>query len=160
MGEEMAKSKNKSGFWFLFLFALPFAGVGIGFLSLSIIPSLYEWQMMQRWVATPAVLEAADLKVSHGDDSTTYRAVASYRYRYDHQTYYGDRVGIMSGSDNIGSWQQDKAHTLESALRNKREITVYVNPEDPAQAVIYPELRTGMLGFKFMFAVIFGVFMG
>lgn len=152
----MAKSKNKSGFWFLFLFALPFAGVGIGFLSLSIIPSLYEWQMMQRWVATPAVLEAADLKVSHGDDSTTYRAVASYRYRYDHQTYYGDRVGIMSGSDNIGSWQQDKAHTLESALRNKRDITVYVNPKDPTQAVIYPELRTGMLGFKLMFAVIFG----
>lgn len=152
----MARSRINGGFWFMVLFALPFAGVGIGFLTVSVIPTLYEWQTMQRWVATPATLDAADLKVSRGSDSTTYRAIAKYHYQFNQQTYHGDRVGIHSGSDNIGSWQQDKAHALESALSKQRDITVYVNPNNPAQSIIYPELRTGMVGFKFVFALVFG----
>ncbi|MDN3637817.1 DUF3592 domain-containing protein [Simiduia curdlanivorans] len=141
---------------FLILFALPFAGVGVGFLFFSIIPSLYEWQQMHQWQPVDAQLLSAKLQTNHGDDSTTYQALASYRYYFRGTAYESDRVGIMSGSDNIGSWQEDKAYELKRALAKGGSISVYVDPDKPDQAVVYRELRWGMLGFKLIFVVVFG----
>lgn len=112
----MSDADSHGGFWLLFLFSVPFAGVGIAFFALSIIPSLYEWQTMKSWEPTAAILDSAKLEISRGDENDTFRAVASYRYLYDGQTYHGSRVGIMSGSDNMGSWHEDKANELKKAF--------------------------------------------
>ena len=77
--ERSKKSKQTSPL-FLMLFALPFAGVGVGFLLFSIIPSLYEWQQMASWRPVQATVLSAELETHRGDDSTTYQAVARYRY--------------------------------------------------------------------------------
>lgn len=142
--------------WGMVLFSLPFAGVGLGLLILSIIPTLYEWQTMSRWQSTPASVTQAELKVSHGDDSTSYQATATYSYTINGRTYTNSRVGINSGYDNIGSWQKDKSAALKRHRRNKDLIIVYVNPNDPQDSIIYPELRIGLFIFKIIFALIFG----
>lgn len=147
-------AKKTGSPWLLFLFALPFAGVGIGMLLFSVLPSLYEWQSMKSWQPVAAQLTHAELKTSRGDDSDTYQALARYQYRMNGVQYQGDRVGIMSGSDNIGRWQQDRARELQRQLN--QTITVYVNPDDYSESVIYPDLRWGMLGFKLVFVVVFG----
>lgn len=147
-------AKKTASPWVMFLFALPFAGVGIGMLFFSVLPSLYEWQSMKSWQPVTAQLTHAELKTNRGDDSDTYQAIARYGYQVNGVQYQGDRVGIMSGSDNVGSWQQDRARALKRHLN--QTITVYVNPEDHSESVIYPDLRWGMLGFNMIFVVVFG----
>lgn len=142
--------------WLLFLFALPFAGVGIGFLLLSVLPSLYQWQQMQSWQPVSAQLLQAELKTHRGDDSNTYQALARYRYHWQGQTHTGERVGIMSGADNVGDWQQRRAGELGRAHRQGLPVTVYVDPAEPGQSVVFRELRWGLLGFKMIFVLVFG----
>ncbi len=141
---------------FLLLFCLPFAGVGLGFLFLSVIPSLYEWQQMKSWPQVEARLLHADLSTSRGDNSDTYQAIARYSYRYQMMDYTSERVAIMGGSDNIGRFQQNLAAQLKRALRDQRPVPAWVNPDDPADAVLNRDMRWGMLGFKMIFVLIFG----
>ncbi|UTA48107.1 DUF3592 domain-containing protein [Simiduia sp. 21SJ11W-1] len=156
MAPTKPKKTNTRGAWLLSLFALPFACVGVGFLLFSIIPSVVEWAQMQSWQPVSAEVLSANTRVSRGDDSTTYEAQARYRYVYQGGQYESARVGIMSGADNIGRWQQARGAELKRALQNKRAITVYVNPNEPQEAVVYRELRWGMLAFKSIFVVVFG----
>lgn len=148
--------EERKGCWFMLLFALPFAGVGVGFLLFSVIPSLYEWQQMKSWPQVEARLLDTGLSTNRGDDSATYQATARYTYRYQMQDYTSERVAIMSGSDNIGSFQQDLAHELQLAQRTGRPVPAWVNPENPSDAVLNRALRWGMLGFKMIFVLVFG----
>lgn len=144
------------GRWFMLLFSLPFAGVGAGFLLLSIIPSVMEWRQMQGWPQVDAQLHSAELVSSRGDDSTTYRVDARYSYEYGGQYYENERVGIMEGSDNIGDFHQIVAARLEEALRAGTPVPAWVNPANPADAVLNRDMRWGMLAFKGLFALLFG----
>jgi hypothetical protein len=144
------------GRWFMLLFSLPFAGVGVGLLLFSVIPSLYEWQQMKSWPQVKAQLQQAELIVNHDDDGNTYKATARYQYRYQGMDYTGERVAIMSGSDNIGSFQKVVGGQLEYALRNQQPVPAWVNPNNPSDAVLNRELRWSMLGFKMIFILVFG----
>lgn len=150
------RQKAKASPWLLTLFALPFAGVGLGFLVMSIIPSLYDSVAMSTWQPVQAQLISARTRVHHGDDSTSYEAEARYRYDFKGAEYESSRVGIMAGADNIGQWQETRGAQLNRALRDGLPITVYVDPDAPDEAVIYRELRWGMLAFKSVFVLVFG----
>ena len=149
----MTKMKGR---WFMLLFALPFAGVGLGFLLLSIIPSVVEWRQMQSWPQVDAQLYSAELVSSRGDDSTTYRVDAHYSYHFGGRNYDSRRVGIMEGSDNIGDFHQVVAGRLEDALRTGTPVPAWVNPANPADAVLNRDMRWDMLAFKGVFALTFG----
>ena len=149
--------KNLKSNWIMVLFALPFAGVSLGFLFLSILPSLSEWQSMKSWPQTDAYLLHVSLDEHRGDDSTTYEAQARYRYEFNGNTYEGERVAIMGGADNIGDFQQNLSRELIRAQRAQRPVTVWVNPDDPADAVLNREMRWELFGFKMIFVVVFGI---
>lgn len=150
----MAQKYSRS--WVLVLFGLPFAGVGLGVLLLSVIPTLHDWSRMKSWELTDARLLHAALESHRGDDSTTYRVTARYEYYLGGQLYQGDRVAINSGSDNIGDFQQQLGARLEQALAQGWSISVWVNPEQPAESVIDRNLRWGLLGVKMIFVLVFG----
>lgn len=140
---------------FLILFALPFTGVG-AWMGWSIADAMLESMRMQSWQPAQARLEAAGYETHHGDDSTTYKAYATYRYTANGQEYRGDRVGLFSGNDNIGSYQQDTGLRLESLWRNGQPVVVYYNPERPSESIIDRDLRWGMVGFRSIFLFVFG----
>lgn len=148
--------KSTSSRLFMLLFALPFAGVGIGFLVLGIIPNLYEWQQMKSWPQVEARLLDAGLTTSRSDDSDTYKAYARYSYHYQQQDYTSERVALVGGSDNVGHFQQNLAYHLESAHRNQHSVPAWVNPDNPADAVLNRDMRWDLLGFKLIFALVFG----
>lgn len=148
---------RKPSSWILYLFALPFAGVAVGFLFVSILPSLWQWTAMQQWQPVPAQIIQAQLNSHRGDGSSTWEATARYQYQFDGEDFVGTRVGIMAGADNIGSWQKDRAAVLKSAHRNNKPVTAWVNPEAPQQAVLFTDMRWGMIGFKLIFVVVFGL---
>ena len=111
---------------------------------------------MQQWQPTSAKVISAELKTNHSDDGTTWEALARYQYHYNDQPYTGTRVGIMSGSDNIGSWHQDHSRQLKKHRSNGSPITIYINPINPSESIIDRNLRWSMLLFKSVFALIFG----
>jgi hypothetical protein len=140
---------------FVTLFALPFFGVGVWMLW-SVGTTFHDAWRMQSWQPVPAHLTAAGYETHSGDDSDTYRAYASYSYRYGGQTYTGDRVGLTGGGDNIGSYQTDIGNRLSRMHSRGESITVWVNPDAPAVSIIDRNIRWGLVGFKSIFLFVFG----
>ena len=140
---------------FLFLFALPFFGVGV-WMTWSIGSTFNDARQMQSWVPAEARLSNAGYTTHSGDDSDTYEAYAEYTYAYQGQRYGGTRVAIGGGADNIGDYQQDLGRELSSAWSSGQPIRVFVNPENPAEAIYDRSIRWGLIGFKSIFMLVFG----
>jgi len=147
---------QRGAVWFLILFSPPFAGVGVfmGWLTLS---TLGEWRKASQWVETPAYILESHLETNEDSDgSTTYQATARYRYSFDDRNYEGERVSLFGGADNIGDFHQRAYSELSRYVGGEQPFRCYVNPQDPSQALLYREMRWGMLAFYLLFAVTFG----
>lgn len=116
--------------------------------------TLVEWVSMQSWVPVDAEIVSVDLEQSSGSDSTTYRVTASYRYVVNGREYAGSRVALHTGSDNIGNYHHDIYAEL-SGYRGKT-FRCFVDPRSPSDAVLYRDLRFGLLGLYMVFVVLFG----
>ena len=139
----------------LLLFALPFFGVGV-WMTYSISGNLSNAWQMKQWQSVEATLTRAGYETHSGDDSDTYEAYAEYRYSFGGQQYRNNRVSIAGGADNVGDYQTDLGNRLSRAMNSGTPIVVYVNPDNPAEAIIDRSLRWGLLGFKSIFLFVFG----
>ena len=140
----------------LLLFALPFAAVGV-FVTGWVVRDLLTYYDAQSWVSTPAKLLAADLESKRGSKGgTTYLATARYRYEFAGKTFENDRVGLHTSADNVGDYQRRRGEELKRLQRAGAPIIAYVDPDDPAQAMLYRDLRPGMLAVKGMAGLLFG----
>ena len=139
---------------FATLFALPFAGVGV-WMPWSVGSTLHDAWQMSDWVQVEARLLSGGYETSSGD-SDTYEAYAEYQYEFQGRRFTADRVGISSGGDNIGDYQQEIGNNLRAAHARGESILVYVNPESPSHAVIDRGVRWGLIGFKMIFVIVFG----
>ena len=81
---------------------------------------------------------------------------AEYAYEYGGQKYNGSRVGLFSGSDNIGSFHQDAYRELSKYQKSGKPFRCYVNPDRPDQALLYRDLRWAMVAFQLLFVLVFG----
>ncbi|MDB5345618.1 MAG: hypothetical protein JWP89_3995 [Schlesneria sp.] len=138
------------------LFAIPFAAVGV-FMGWMVVATLAEHRAMQRWVETPAVITRADLQVQHGDGAT-YKTTAEYQYEFGGQKRQGARVGLSSGSDNIGDFHQRVHAELKAHQTNGQPFRCFVNPDRPDQSILYRDLRWEMIAFYDIFVLTFGGF--
>ena len=135
------------------LFALPFFAVGVWMLW-SVSMTLTDAWRMDSWIAVEATVTRGGYETHRGDDSDTYEAYAEYTYTVNGHTFIAERVGLSSGADNIGSYQEDIGRNLRNA--QGKTIMVWVNPDDPAEAVIDRGVRWGLMGFKSIFLFLFG----
>lgn len=138
------------------LFGLPFilAGLAVGWFLY--FPAIGGWWSARGWEEVPCWIEKADIKSSHGGKGgTSYKAEASYRYEYRGRKYHSETVNFMGGSDNIGDFQQ-RAYAQIRAFEGKdRPFRCYVNPAWPEQAVLFRELRWGLLLMASIFPLAF-----
>ncbi|MDY7093636.1 MAG: DUF3592 domain-containing protein [Acidobacteriota bacterium] len=155
MSQNIDGKDTRKGLGCLILFALPFAAIGV-VMAVLIGMSFWESYQMRQWVEVPAVIEDAQLETHRGDDSTSYSVTARYTYRFEGASYESTKVGIHSGSDNIGSYQERMARRLERYRDSGDPYRAFVNPEDPSQAVLDREVRWEKLGFYALFMVTFG----
>ncbi|NOR37246.1 MAG: DUF3592 domain-containing protein, partial [Woeseiaceae bacterium] len=137
------------------IFALPFFGTGVWMLW-SVSNVFVEAFQTEGWVQVEARLLSGGYTSHRGDDTYTYEAYARYTYDIQGQTFVADRVGLSSGSDNIGRYQQEMGNNLSRAHTGGESILVYVDPNDPSQAIIDRGVRWGMVGFKSIFLFVFG----
>lgn len=133
---------------FLMIFGLPFLLGGLGALGM-VAGWWHEWWQMQSWA--PAKMEIAQLKlVPHrtSKGGTSYTIQALYRYRYEPAAphpddpgpgapvYSGTRVAIDGGASN-GSEVRTRFAGLQAAFTRHEPFTGFVNPERPAEAVLF-----------------------
>ena len=149
------KTKSVGGAGCLFLFSLPFAAVGVGALGMFVW-TMATWASMQSWREVPASIERVELVSSHSDKSTTYRVEAAYSYKWEGREYRSDRVVPYSASDNFGSFHQRVAAELSEHRDRGLAFRCYVNPNNPAQAVLYRNPRIELLGAMLLFGLVFG----
>ena len=139
-----------------YLFFGVFAAAGIGIFVFGAIPMLSGTIKAASWEQIEADLIEYKLQTSHSTDSTTYKATAKYSYYYLGQRYQSNRVSFNSGSDNIGSYHHDMNAELAQISRSSSPLLIWVNPENPAEAVIDKGVRWGLFAFKSIFLLIFG----
>ena len=152
----MGKLTNiKQGTGCLTIFGGVFAivGLGVGYFALD---SLWNWWDARDWESVPATVLSASLRVSQGDDGSTYSAEGQYRYQWSSDIYQNDRISFSSGSDNVGSFHHDAYDELKQHMDSGEPIRVWVNPDDPSDSVVFRDMRWGMFGFLMLFPIIFG----
>ena len=126
--------------WGLALFFLVFFLVGAGtFYSFGIKPLAKTWTARQ-WVATPAVVVSSEVRTHSGDDGPTYSVNILYRYEVAGREYRSNRRAFISGSS---SGYAGKARVV-SQFPPGKQITCYVNPHDPVEAVLERGFTPGM----------------
>jgi hypothetical protein len=129
------------------LFGLLFASGG-GFMFLETAwPMWQNWQRAQEWQPASARL----LSVSGADNDTR----AFYGYDFAGASYQGNGVGISEFKDNIGSYHQDMQAYLREIERNGGILPIWVNPDNPSQAVIDRNMRWGLFALMSGFCSIF-----
>jgi hypothetical protein len=127
------------------VFAVPFGGIGAG-AAYVIGRMIYDGQRAQEWVGVRATVDAYD----HG--------TVAYRYTFQGREYHGDRLGAnpIGGTDNLDSWHDDMRSMLSSAKSENKPITVWVNPENPAESMVDRTIRWKLVMFASVFALAFG----
>lgn len=138
------------------LFALPFAAAGTAVIYFVAAQAWHSYQAAS-WPQHPATLLEAKLKSHQNDGSTTYTATARYEYRVGGQRYESNQVAFSGPMDNVGSFQKEKGRELERLLAAGGGTTCYLNPDDPANAVLYPEVRVGPLVAGVLFGLVFAL---
>lgn len=139
---------------FVFLVAIPFAGFGV-VMTGWVVRDLWTYSAIQSWDATPAKLLEVALKGKRNGKGGSLRATARYRYEVDGKSYECERVALHTEADNIGSFQRERGGELERLLKHEQPITAYVNPDDPTQAILFRDLRPGMIALKGAFGLVF-----
>lgn len=110
----------------------------------------------QTWDTVPAYVIRGGYETNRSSDSTTYKAYAKYRYTYNGQDYTGSNIALVDMSDNIGSFHQDLGDKLSHAARTQQPIDIFVNPDDPSEAIVSRDIRWGLIAFNGLFLVLFG----
>jgi hypothetical protein len=127
------------------LFAIPFGGVGAG-ASYAVYRMVTDSHRAAEWVRVKAFVDS----FSSGK--------VQYHYTFRDTQYRGDRLGVnpYGGTDDIDSWHDDKFAMFSHAQMRKEPITVWVNPENPAESMVDRDVRWKLVFFAMPFALGFG----
>lgn len=93
---------------------------------------LQERQARAHWDQVPAEVTVSTVHVSHGAESETYTPRIHFQYRVNGRELTGKRYTFF---DRIGAGEQHAIREAKSYPMGST-VTAYVNPDDPAEAVI------------------------
>lgn len=142
-----------------FVFAIPCL-IGGAFALYTGLSAIQEWNEMKSWSPVPATVLFAELKEhvrrdSDGHRSTTYSVNATYEYEIDDRAYRSDRVAIMGGGDSRIQYHRERVHQLKVAQERGETVTCFVDPENPANAVLNRDLQSPFVGLLVGFGALF-----
>ena len=152
MSRPISSKANRNVAWFFAIFAI----AGFAFLFLFFILPLCKIVDAMHWVATPCEITRSSVR-TEGGDHDTYSVDLAYTYTVAGRHYTGTRYHFSTGSS---SGYAGKAAVVALYPPGKKTIC-YVNPRDPADAVIQrgltPDLWAGLIPMVFVIAGILGI---
>ncbi len=131
-----------------------FTLLGVAF-ACHILWTIAEWRRLQSWVETPAIIEDVRMESGRVRHRRTAKVVARYRYQFGDRQFTGDRVAVVTISDAVGSFQKRAYRELMQHKNERKPFRCFVNPEQPAEAVLYRDLRWELILLEAIFAVAF-----
>lgn len=131
------------------------------FLSVAIIRGMTRHYRKARassnWPTVPGTLLHAEVLQRRDSDEPAYEHFKlDLRYAYE---FHGERYESTQFQFYQPDWSRPRMYwsDLEVALRANPELTVYANPDDPTEAVLFPganTMRPGILAALGVLAVV------
>lgn len=118
------------------------------------VRTFFQVQSARHWVETPAVVVASEVKSHSGSKGSTYSVHITYRYEVNGRSHQADRYDFLGGSF---SGYNGKAKIVRQYPPG-RKITCFVNPANPADAVLVRGFVPMMLIFGLLLPVTFIAF--
>lgn len=148
--------KKKDGNVFFFIFGLVFFLAGLAVFIKGAIP-VYKSYQAENWQEHYATINNVEQIISYDDEgSATYGVKGKFSYTYNQQPHQSSQFSFVTGTDNIGSYQQDLYSALNAQHQANQQIKIYVNPAQPSEAVYDKNIRWGLFAFHSMFLLAFG----
>jgi hypothetical protein len=93
--------------------------------------SIYQGLRAREWVPVEATITHVDT------------GIATFAYHWQGRRHLADRVGTFrpGGSTDLDDWEDRMDRMLAQAVEQKKPVTAYVNPKDPAEAMLDREIR-------------------
>jgi len=133
---------------------------GLGFFYVAVLSQLIDAWNMQSWQAVNGQLMSSNVssyqsRNDNGSYTTMYKLEASFNYEVAGDKHIGDRVGINTSSSS----DREDAYELMSKLKQDQQqhqsITVWYNPELPAESIYDRSLNWKLLLIMTSFTSIF-----
>jgi Protein of unknown function (DUF3592) len=150
--------KKLSRLLFSAFFAVAFGMGGLWAGVFPLVDTVKQAYQVRTWQSAQATINDVDLIKSRGSKGgTTYAVKAKYAYSFAGRSFNSTRLGLNEGSstDNIGDWHQTWYQKLTDAKNNERTVLVWVNPDQPEQALLDRDVRWPMVLFRLPFALLF-----
>lgn len=119
-----------------FLFMLLWCGV-IGVATYFIVGGMLRQIAAAHYLETMGKVVSSRVESHRGSDSTTYSPELEYRYTVDGRTYTGDRYAYSTGGSSDSSYARDIVNRHQAG----KTVTVYYDPNDPAEAVLTKDVQ-------------------
>jgi len=151
-----SKQNNKGGIGG-YLFGGIFLAAGLAVMLFVAVIPIAKYIDSGSWDRVPATVLSSNLHSHRSDGSTTYSVSGTYRYRYRGVDYTSSQVSQYSGSDNFGDYWQQLYGRIDTARRNNRTVSAWVNPDAPHEAYLDRTFRWGSVIFGFTFGGVFAL---
>lgn len=143
---------TRGGLVIMIVMSLGFIAGG-GFMLYLAGSGYLEYCAMKSWRESSARILQAHVTTSRGSKGrSTFGIAVQYEYSYGGTTHRGTRADLFpKTTDSGGEYQHRIVNELEAARKSKRFVPCFVNPANPAEAVLYRQMRWGI------FALLLGV---
>ena len=123
------------------LFGLPFGAVGV-FAFWMAGTMVYDGWRARDWVLVKAEVQEGNY----------------YRYRFGGREFRNNRLGAerIEGTSDVDDFDERVAQRFARAREENKPMTVYVNPDNPAESMVDREIRWTLFLVMFPFAFGFG----
>ncbi|HYF33848.1 MAG TPA: DUF3592 domain-containing protein [Prosthecobacter sp.] len=138
-------SPNAGRYW-LVAMGLILALAGAGF-TWGLYVAWQKAEETRRWTATPARIVSARVVSERPSPHSNVAHAPEIRYRYDFggRSYTGAKIKRVEGPTAHESEAQKKVEAYPVGM----EVTAYVNPADPGQAVLQHSSRAALYSIWF-----------
>ncbi len=120
------------------IFFAVFFIIGGSFGWLVIVNPLLKIKESEKWSKKPCKIISSRVKVSHDNDGSAYKVDIAFKYQFSGKKYISSNYDFVTGSDNDYSSKQQVVDHYPVG----KSAYCYVNPENPAEAVISREFNT------------------
>ncbi len=93
------------------------------------------------WKETPCTVLSSEIEVNEDTEGDTYQAVIKYEYAVNNKRHEGDRYSFMGSFRSSG--RSGKEAIVRKYPKGAKRVC-YVDPDDPNEAVLNPNLTTEM----------------